>query len=357
MLVDGRHVQQGDQDDHDVVDDRRPHVGAEPAAHVEDRAEQRVHPVEEDLRDEEVGEHQHGVVLAGIRDVAAVQVDERPGERSGHHGDDEQRDHAKRVDPPGVPFTPVRVILGRADQHRDHDRGEDAAEHQVVHGVRQGVGVVVGRGERRLAEGDHQHQRAQEPGSPGRERAEGHDPARPGEVGRGGLRRPLRPGRRNLVGVRFEDAGAVVLDVRRGRAVARHEPRHLARRLRVVERLEGRLRVARGHRRQERRRCRGGPRPVRGRHVPLTRRERRTGPRTFAPPVLRPLPVLPVRRTRRKRRPGGRRPGGRRWRRVRVVARRCLLRARGSRGRRRRRYPVGRRPMVGRWLARHPVGP
>ncbi len=227
--VDGRHVQEGDEDDHDVVDDRRPHVGAEPAAHVEDRAEQRVHPVEEDLRDEEVGEHHHDVVLAGVRDVAAVQVDDRPGEQRGHHGDDEQRDHAERVDPLRVPLAPVRVLLGRADQHRDHDRGEDAAEHQVVHGVRQRVGVVVGVGERAPGRGRSPARACAGTRSPGTRACRAPSPCSTGPGWARWSRRPAAarsaaPGRRPARGSWCGCPGRPAAAPRS----AGHEPRRLA---------------------------------------------------------------------------------------------------------------------------------
>ena len=201
---------------------------------------------------------------------------------------EQQADHAERVDALRVPLAPVRVLLGRADQHRHHDRGEHAAKHQVVDGVGQRVGRVVGVGGGVEAERVHEHERAQEPGRPGRQRAERHRLARPGEVGRGVLGEPLRPGGRNLADVGLEDPRAVVLDIGRRAALGGHEPRRRpGRRLREVERLEGRLRVARGHRRQERRRCRGGALPAAGRRVPLARRERR--PRLAAGlPVPRP---------------------------------------------------------------------
>ena len=48
-----RDVQPEDGDHDDVVDDRRPHRRGEAAARVEYRADQRAHPVEEDLRNEE----------------------------------------------------------------------------------------------------------------------------------------------------------------------------------------------------------------------------------------------------------------------------------------------------------------
>ena len=269
------------------------------------------------------------MALADVGDVAAVQADERPGERGGKHGDDQQRDHAERVDPPRVPLAAVRVLLGRADQHRHHDRGEDAAEHQVVHRVRQGVGVVVGRGEGRLAEGDHQHERAQEPGATGRQRAECHHLARPGQVRRG-VDGALRPGRRQAARVWLEDPGPVVL-------VAWHEARRLPWRcLGEVERLERRLRIAGGHRGQERGRRGRGPLAARRRHVVVARREAR--PRAAAPAtaVPRSLPVVLRGRARCER--GSLRsaplcPAWWRWRRVRLLPARLEARRCGPEGR------------------------
>ncbi len=108
-------------------------------------AGQRAHPVEEDLRDEEVGEDHHQVALRpgdGVR----VQVHQQAGGQRGHHRQDEQRDRGQGEHPLVVGLAAVGVPLGRADQQRDHHAGQDAAEHQVVHRVGQRVGVVVGVG-------------------------------------------------------------------------------------------------------------------------------------------------------------------------------------------------------------------
>ena len=89
-IVDGvlvqahRHHVEAADDDHDqVVDDRCPHRRREPAPGVQDRPDQRAHPVEEDLRDEEVGPHHHQVVLGAV-DGGGVQVDQRPGGQRRH---------------------------------------------------------------------------------------------------------------------------------------------------------------------------------------------------------------------------------------------------------------------------------
>src|SRR5262249_35032137 len=134
--------------------------------------------------------------------------------------------------------------------------------------------------------------------------------------------------------------GAVVLDIRRRAPLAGDEPRRLpGRRLREVVRLEGRLRIARWHRGQERRRRRGGALPAPGRYVALARRERGTRPAP-GPPVRRALAGSPLSfrgPVRRKRRP---RP---RALRARVVRARALLVGSGRRPGRVRRLLSGRR--------------
>src|SRR5487761_1404771 len=64
-----------------------------------------------------------------------------------------------------------------ADQQRNDDAGQDAAEHQVVDDVRQRVGVVVGVAETAGADRVGEQERAQETGEPGGERAERHPAA------------------------------------------------------------------------------------------------------------------------------------------------------------------------------------
>ena len=84
----------------------------------------------------------------------------------------------------------VRVARGRLDQQRHHDAGEDAAQHQVVDGVGQRVGVVVVVGQRPGAERGDEDEGAQEPGDARGERAYRHAGAGPDQAG------PLPGGRR-----------------------------------------------------------------------------------------------------------------------------------------------------------------
>ena len=170
------HVEPADHDDDQVVDHRGPHRRGEPAAGVQDRPDQRAHPVEEDLRDEQVGPHHHQVVLGGEMaarravDGGRVQGDQRGRQQHGHHGDPQQGHRAQGEHPLRVGLAPVRVAPGRADQQRHHHAGEDAAEHQVVDRVRQRVGVVVRVAERRRCR----------PRTPGPGCAGSRCPARPG---------------------------------------------------------------------------------------------------------------------------------------------------------------------------------
>jgi hypothetical protein len=81
--------------------------------------------------------------MAAGRPLMRVQVDQRARQQRGQHGDHQQGQRAEGEHPLRVRLAAVRVALGRPDQQRHHHAGEDAAEHQVVDGVRQRVGVVV----------------------------------------------------------------------------------------------------------------------------------------------------------------------------------------------------------------------
>ena len=196
------HVQAADDDDDQVVDDRCPHRCRESAPGIQDRRDEGAHPVEEDLRDEEVRPHHHEIVL-GALDGGGIQVDQRPGGQRGHQRDREQRDHAQGEDPLRVGLAVVGIALGRLDQQRHHDAGEDAAQHQVVDGVRQRVGEVVVVGQRQGAERGHEDEGAQEPGDARGERPCRHAGAGPDQAGplpapvrRRWSGRPRRSGRR-----------------------------------------------------------------------------------------------------------------------------------------------------------------
>ena len=200
------HVEPADRDHDQVVDDRRPHRRREPAAGVQDRPDQRAHAVEEDLRDEVVGPHHHQVVLGGqvaagrAVDGARVQVDQRPRQQRRHHGDRQQGQRAQGEHALRVRLAAVRVALGRPDQQRHHHAGEDAAEHQVVDGVRQRVRVVVRVAEPGDADRGDQDQGAQEPGAPGDQGADRHAGAGADQARPRARARPGRPGRPRACG-------------------------------------------------------------------------------------------------------------------------------------------------------------
>ena len=175
-----------DRDDHDVVDDRRPHRGGEVTAGVQHRAGQRAHSVEENLRDEEVREDDQDVpVVSGGRRSgarlrgAAEQRGDRPGGRGRDHGDHGQDHRDEGEHPLGVVLAAIAVPLGGTDQQRHDDRGQDAADGEVVDGVRQRVGHVVGVAQGVRAERRHQHDRPEHAGQPGGEGPGRHHRAGP----------------------------------------------------------------------------------------------------------------------------------------------------------------------------------
>ena len=127
-------------------------------------------------------------------DAARVQVHQRTGQQRGQHGNRQQGQRAQGEDPLRVGLAPVRVAPRRPDQQRYHHAGEDAAEHQIVDGVRQRVGVVVGVAERPDANRVHQDERAQEAGGPGGQGADRHAGAGPDQAGALGRGRPWGSG-------------------------------------------------------------------------------------------------------------------------------------------------------------------
>ncbi len=119
-----------------------------------------------------------------------VQGDEQPGRDRRHHRHRPQGEDGQREHPLVVGLAAVPVLPGRLDQQGHHDAGQDAADHDVVDGVRDRVRVVVGVGQGGVAERDREHERAQEAGHPRNQRADGHRAGRPGQAG--ALGRPLR---------------------------------------------------------------------------------------------------------------------------------------------------------------------
>ena len=99
------------------------------------------------------------------------------------------RPHAQGENPLVVGLTPVLVPVAgrRPDQQRNHHAGEYPAEGQVVDRVGHRVRELVGVPQVVQADRDGQNQGAQEPGRPGCERADRHDPAGRRDAGSGGF--------------------------------------------------------------------------------------------------------------------------------------------------------------------------
>ena len=178
-----------DQAHHDVVDDRSPHRRGEATAGVQDRARERADPVEEDLRQEEVGEDQRQVVGSGARH--AVPVDR--GDGHGRRGRDDrhaaERQHAQGEHPLVVGLAAVVALPRSLDQQRHDHAGQDPAEGQVVDRVRHRVGDVVSVAKVLGADRIEQHGGADKPRRARGDGADGHDAAGPGHAGRPGRRR------------------------------------------------------------------------------------------------------------------------------------------------------------------------
>ncbi len=157
-------------------------------------------------------------------DGGRVQVDQRPRQQRRHHGDHQQGHRAQGEHALRVRLAAVRVALGRPDQQRHHHAGEDAAEHQVVDGVRQRVRVVVRVAEPGEADRGDQDQGTQEPGAPGDQGADGHAGAGADQARLRGGALPGRPGRPRPSGRASRRApGRTACPARgtRGRAVSR----------------------------------------------------------------------------------------------------------------------------------------
>ena len=172
--TEGDQVGHEHRDRDDVVGDRRPHHRAEPAAGVEDLADQDVHPVEEDLRQAVAGEVDDR--LLRVRRPAGI--DEQP-HQPWRADDQEHRDRAEEErgegdHPVRVGLAPVRVVGGRADQLRHEHGVEDAAGQQDVEHVRDGVGDREHVGVDQVAQRRGQQDRADVAGQPGHDRARGH---------------------------------------------------------------------------------------------------------------------------------------------------------------------------------------
>ena len=163
------------RDLHDVVEDGRPRTRLEKAAHVEDRDEQRGQAVEQDLRQQQIRQRRRQIAV----DLAVADVEEREHGR-GDHCDDRrhpQDDHHQREDLVGERLAAVGVLGLGPGQQRDHDRGEDGAQHHLGDHVGQDVGRLERRRETRTQHRQDQDG-AQEAGDPAEQRRQGDRAAR-----------------------------------------------------------------------------------------------------------------------------------------------------------------------------------
>jgi hypothetical protein len=175
-------VGQARHDDDEVVEHRRPHRRAEPAAGVERGAHHRAGAVEQHLRQEVPREHDGEVALGLGHRVGQVEVDdERRGDHQQHRGAAEGQHH-EGEQPLRVRGPAVGVVLGGADEQRHDDGGEHAAQQQLVDDVGRGVGDVVGQRQALHAQHGPDDGGAQEAGQPRRHGADRHRPDRPAEA-------------------------------------------------------------------------------------------------------------------------------------------------------------------------------
>ena len=194
-LAGHQRVQHERRDLDDVVQHRSPRTRFEQALHVQDGDEQRRQPVEQDLRQQQVGERR------GQRSVDVAVADVEIGEQgSCDEGDDRRAtQHAQRQSEDAVDEAAAAVgILGFcADERRDHDRGQHGAEHNLGDHVRQHVRRLERRRDRGTEHREHQH-RSDEPGDAAGQRGERDRPGRLDDARIGVTR---ETGRRRGVGV------------------------------------------------------------------------------------------------------------------------------------------------------------
>ena len=189
-------VQDERRDLDDVVQHRSPRTRFEQALHVQDGDEQRRQPVEQDLRQQQIGER------CGQRPVDVAVADVEVGEQGSSDESDDRRsaEHAQRKGEDAVDEAPTTVgVLGFcADERRDHDRGQHGTEDNLGDHVRQHVRRLERGRDRGTEHGKHQHG-SDEPGDAAGQRGERDRPGRLDDA-RVGVAR--KTGRRRVVGIR-----------------------------------------------------------------------------------------------------------------------------------------------------------
>ncbi len=169
------HVEAEHRDQHEVVEDGRPHHRAELAPGVEDLAENEEQAVEEDLREEEAGEDdgelEGGVGRGGVGD------EERDDSGRGPHRERRpDRQHAQHEGDQPLLEGPAAVgVLGPGPYELGHQDGvQGAADQQGVDAHRDGVGDAVRAREQTGAQRAGLECRADQPGHPRDHRPRGH---------------------------------------------------------------------------------------------------------------------------------------------------------------------------------------
>ena len=171
----------------EVVGDRRPHHRAEAAAGVEHLPDQHERAVEEHLRHAQP--HQQPGRLALLLEPGSEQllveheVHESGDDQQQHDRGDGEHEQPERDDALGVGVAAVGVLLHGAHELRHEDDVEDAAGHQDVQRVGDGVGVVEQVGVEQRADREGDQQQPDEPGDAGDHGAERHPGTAPRDVG------------------------------------------------------------------------------------------------------------------------------------------------------------------------------
>ena len=181
-------TERGDRDD--VVAHRRPGGRPEYVAGVEDRHEHRRQPVEQHLRQQEIGERR-GELAVHLGVVAEHQLDQQRRRRDGQRGGEQQQRRRQGDQTAHECRAAVGVVAFGAGEHGHEDRGERRLQHQRGDQVGQLVGHREGTGQCGTEDGGDQHD-AGESGEPADQGCERHAPRAGHHRGVGSSGRPAR---------------------------------------------------------------------------------------------------------------------------------------------------------------------
>ena len=169
-----KQIQPEGRDGDDVVDHRRPSGRPEDVAVVQDCHEDRCQPVEDHLRQKQIGERRRQG-LVHLRIGAEHQPhQQRPG-RHRQHGGDQQNGGGQRHQPAHERLAAVGVVAFGAGQDRDEDRREGGLQNQGGDQVRQLIGHREGTGQGGAQNGSEQDD-PDETGDPADQRGQRHPP-------------------------------------------------------------------------------------------------------------------------------------------------------------------------------------